>query len=130
MLLTDVVAYLLTQTAITSVVSNRIQPIPAPVDMSQYPCIVYQSPSYVPEYANNGPVGVSDTRVVYDCLAPTYLTARSLAETLAATMSSYTGTLPNGTRIFETEIANILDRWDDGSKISCSQVHIIFTYAQ
>jgi len=130
MLLTDIVAYLLTQSAITSVVDNRIQPIPAPVDLSQYPCITYQSPSYVPQYANNGPVGVSDTRVVYDCLAPSYLAARSLAETLAAALSGFSGTLTSGARIFETEIVNILDRWDDGSKISCSQVHIIFTYAE
>jgi hypothetical protein len=67
---------------------------------------------------------------VYDCLALSYLAARSLAETLAASLSGFTGTLPEGTRVFEAEIANILDRWDDGSKISCSQVHIIFTYAE
>jgi hypothetical protein len=130
MLLTDVVAYLLTQTAITSVVGESIQPIPAPVDMTLYPCVTVQSPSYVPEYANNGPVGVSNTRVVFDCLASTYLVARSLAETLAATFSAFSGTLPNGTEVREAEVVNILDRWDDGSKISCSQVHIIFTYEE
>jgi hypothetical protein len=130
MILTDVVAYLLLQDSITTVVANRIQPIPAPVDLTQYPCIVFNSPSYVPEYANNGVVGVSNTRIVFDCLAVTYLVARSLAETLAATLSAFTGTLPNGTRVFEAEVVNILDRWDDGSKISCSQVHIIFTYSE
>lgn len=130
MLLTDVVAYLLTQSSITTIVGESIQPIPAPVDLSLYPLITYQSPSYLPQNANDGPIGVSDTRVVFDCLAPTYLAARTLAETLAATLNSYTGTLPNGTRVFETQVVNILDRWDDGSKISCSTVHAIFTYSE
>lgn len=130
MLLTDVVAYILTQSAVTSLVSNRIAPIPAPVDLSEYPCITYQSPSYVPEYAGNGAVGVSETRIVFDCLASSYLPARTIAETLASTLSSYTGTLPNGTRVFETEVVNIVDRWDDGSKISCSTVHVIFTFSE
>ena len=128
MLTNGVVAYLLTQTAITAIVKQSIQPIPAPEDLSQYPLITYQSPSDVSDNANDGPVGVATSRIVFDCKALRYLDARNLALAVKAALNGYSGTLPNGTRVFLAESVNLVDRWEDGSRISCTAVHVLFQY--
>jgi len=128
MLTNGVVAYLLTQEPVTSIVNQSIQPIPAPEDLSLYPLITYQSPSDVSENANDGPVGVATSRIVFDCKALRYLDARNLALAVKAALNGYSGTLPNGTRVFLTESVNLVDRWEDGSRISCTAVHALFQY--
>jgi hypothetical protein len=128
MLTSGLVAYLLTQTSITDVVGERIQPIPAPEDLSQYPCITYQGSSDVSEDANDGPVGVAEARIIFDCLALRYLDARGLAEALKTALNGYSGALPDGTRIFRVKSANLVDRWEDGSYISCTSFHALIQY--
>jgi Protein of unknown function (DUF3168) len=128
MLTNGVVAYLLTQTAITAIVKQSIQPIPAPEDLSQYPLITYQSPSDVSDNANDGPVGVATCRIVFECKALRYLDARNLALAVKAALNGYSGTLPNGTRVFLAQSVNLVDRWEDGSRISCTAVHVLFRY--
>jgi hypothetical protein len=138
MLTNGLVTYLLAQPSITRILGSSttaIRPIPAPEDLGGYPCITYQSASYVAEYAGHGPVGVSKTRIVFDCLALRYLDARNLAQALKAALdnlceaisaaSPAATLLPDGTRIFNAEIANIVDRWDDGSRIYCVSVHLL-----
>jgi hypothetical protein len=128
MLTNGVVAYLLTLDSITSVVNRSIQPIPAPEDLSQYPLITYQSPSDVSDNANDGPVGVATSRIVFDCKALRYLDARTLALAVKAAFNGYSGTLPDGTQVFLAESVNLVDRWEDGSRISCTAVHVLFQY--
>lgn len=132
MLITDVLAYLLAQPAITDLVADRIQSIPAPVGTDQYPCITYQGASDVEEDANEGPAGVVEARIIFDCRAydrqvSAYLPARTIAETLAGILRNFSGTLPGGTEVRRIEV-NIVDGWDDGSKVSSSKVHAMFTY--
>jgi hypothetical protein len=133
MLTTGIVQYLLTQTVITDIVGDAIQPIPAPVDLSGYPCITYQQASDVPEYALQGSVGLSASRIVLDCLAPInpggYLVARTLALAVKAALSGYAGTLPDGTRIWVTEVVNVQDSYDDSAFLARSSVHAMVTYA-
>ncbi len=128
MLPDGIVAFLLTQATITAVVNNRIQPIPAPEDLSQYPLITYQSPSDVSENANDGPVGVTTMRIVFDCLAQRYLDARNLARALKLVLNGFSGTLPDGTNILLAESANLVDRFDDGSRIYCTSFHALIQY--
>jgi hypothetical protein len=45
MLTVGAAQYLLTRSAVTDIVGDSIQPIPAPVKKELYPCITYQSPS-------------------------------------------------------------------------------------
>jgi hypothetical protein len=123
-----VVTYLLTQTAVTAIVNQSIQPIPAPEDLSQYPLITYQSPSDVSDNANDGPVGVATSCIVFDCKALRYLDARNLALAVKAALNGYSGTLPDGTHVFLAEFVNLVDRWEDGSRISCTAVHVLFQY--
>ena len=128
MLTNGVVAYLLTKEPVTAIVNQSIQPIPAPEDLTQYPLITYQSPSDVSENANDGPVGVASSRIVFDCKALRYLDARNLALAVKAAFNGYSGTLPDGTHVFLAESVNLVDRWEDGSRISCTAIHVLFQY--
>ncbi len=130
MLIAGVIAYIQAQSSITSIVGERIQPVPGPEDLADYPCITYQSPSYIPEYANDGPIGVSMTRIVFDCQAQRYLDARTLAETLANLFSGYEGALPNGTKVYLATIANLVDGFSDASRLYKSTVHVLFQFAE
>jgi hypothetical protein len=33
--------------------------------------------------------------------------------------------LPDGTRVFNAETGNLIDRWQDGSRVSCTSVHLL-----
>lgn len=130
MLIAGLVAYLLTQTSVTSVVTSasgdiRIQPIPAPVDVDIAPCVTLQSPSDVSQNANDGPVGEAEARVVFDCLAPRYLDARNLALAIKLLFNSYSGTLPDGTIVESAECVNLVDRFDDGSRVLHFCAHLV-----
>ena len=128
MLTNGLVAYLLAQSSISSLVGANIQPPPAPEDLASYPCITYQSASDVSENANDGPVGVCTARIVFDCHALRYLDARNIALALKAVLNGYSGTLPDGTRVFLAESANLADRFEDGSRIYCTSFHALITY--
>jgi hypothetical protein len=128
MLIDGLVAYLLTQTSITSVVGTRIQPIPATEDFATNPGITIQGASDVSEDANDGPVGVAEARIIFDCLAPRYLVARNLALALKSVLNCYSGTLPDGTVVQHVKSANVVDRFDDGSRVSCTSYHALITY--
>lgn len=133
MLTNGLVAYLLEQSAITSIVGTAIQPIPAPADMSGYPCITYQMASDVPEYTLTGTAGLSTTRIVFDCLAPFnpggYLIARSMALAVKAALSGFEGNLPDGTKVFIAEVVNVTDNFDNDALLSRSTVHVSVVYS-
>jgi hypothetical protein len=130
MLTAGVVAYLNAQASIAEVVGDRIQPIPAPDDILAFcPGITYQSPSDVSENANDGPVGIAASRIVFDCLASRALDARNLALAVKATLNGFgPAALPDGTYVESAESVSIADRFDDGSRIYCTSVHVLFRY--
>jgi hypothetical protein len=135
MLTNGIAAHLLTQSSITSLVSGgtAIQPAPAPVDLSGYPCITYKMVSDVPEYTLTGIAGLSASRIVFDCLAPYnpggYLVARNIALAVKAALSGYQGTLPDGTKVYFAEVVNVTDNFDNETLLSRSSVHVMFTYS-
>ena len=129
-MLTDgLVALLLANGPIAAVVGARIQPIPAPDDLSQYPCIAYSSPSETSDQGGSGPAGVGKTRVVFDCLALRYLDARTLAFLVKGLLNGYTGLLPDSTHVYLCQQANMADRFLDGSRIYCTSFHALIQYA-
>jgi hypothetical protein len=122
------VAFLLNQSPITTLIGDRIQPVPAPEDLAQYPLITHQSVSDVPQDMNlDGPSGVTEMRIVLDCLAQRYVDARSLGRTVKHILNGYSGTLPDYTRIYLMR-ATLVDRFDDGSRIYCTSVHVLAQY--
>jgi hypothetical protein len=108
------------------------------------------------EYGNDGPIGVSKSRVVFDCFAQRYLDARTLALTVADALSGFgieaelasefgeggfgdggygtipgnNGILPDGTQVFLIEIVNVVDGYVDGSRIYRTSVHAMVQYAE
>ncbi len=121
--------YLLAIPAISNAVGTRIQPIPAPEDLSEYPCITMQVVSDVSGYTLTRSDGVTDSRIVFDCFAQRYLDAHNLALTVKAALTAYRGTLPDGSIVYETQIVNLVDGFVDGSRISHTAVHAVITYA-
>ena len=129
MLIEGLVSLLLANSAVSAIVGSRIQPIPAPEDPAQYPCCTYQIASDVSGYTLTGTDGLSTTRIVFDSKASRYLDARNLALAIKAALSAYRGTLPDGTVVYETQIVNLVDGFDDGSRISSTKVHAVLQYA-
>ena len=129
MLAEGLVAFLKAQPSIAAVVADRIQPPPAPeFDPALYPLITYQITTDQSELANDGPVGVAETRVIFECLAERYLDARGLALALKTLLHGYSGTLPDGTVVQLAKSANLADRFDDGSRIYCTTFQALITY--
>jgi len=130
MLTNGLVALLASNSEITSVVGSRIQPMPAPEDLTQYPCITYQTVSDVAGYTLTGIDGVANTRVIFNCFALRYLDAHSLALLMKSALAGYRGTLNDGSVVYETQVVNITDSYVDGSRIYKVSVHVVLTYAE
>lgn len=133
-MITGLITYLKSQQSL-SVLTSRIQPIPAPPDLSLYPLITYQGVSRVEGYTLTGADGVVTERWVFDCMADSnkagsYGSARQIAETLANVLDGYEGMLPDSTQVFQIQIASVIDRWDDGSKLSCTSVHALIVFSR
>lgn len=128
MITNGIVSLLLNNSTIAGIVGRSIQPIPAPEDLSDYPVIAYQVASDVSDYTLTLPTGVTTTRIVFDCLAQRYLDARNLALAVKAALTAYQGTLPDGTVVYFTEIVNLVDGFDDGSRVSRTSVHAVMQY--
>jgi hypothetical protein len=141
MLITGLVAYLLTQTSITSLIAqgNALQPIPAPVEITDtsgnplYPCVTFQMVSDAPQYTLTGTAGISTARIVFDCLAPLdpggYGVSRNIALAVKAALSGYQGTLPDGTKVWMAEVVNVLDIFSPDALLSTCSVHVLVTYS-
>lgn len=133
-LVQGLVAYLLEQSAITSVIAggNSIQPIPAPVDADLYPCITYQVVSDVPGYTLSGQDGVTHARILFSCLASygsgSYTLAHNLALAIKAALSGYSGTLPDGTVVSFTRVTNLTDMYQSDALLSASNISVLITY--
>jgi len=130
MLVEGLVALLNADSEVTTICGDRIMPIPAPDDLSQYPCVTYQVASGTTSYTFTNPTGVVDSRVVFTCIAADYGNAKTLARALMQALSGYRGTLQDGTLVYFTEIANVQDGFDDGSRLSTTAVHALVTYLE
>jgi hypothetical protein len=130
MLVQGAVALLNSTANVSAIANGNIMPIPAPADLSDYPCITYQTASDVSTYAITDPVatGITKSRIVFTCIAADYANARTLAQAVKQTLSGYRGTLSDGTQVLMTEIVNMADGFDDGSRLSTTAVHAMFTY--
>ena len=126
-----IVAKLKADPTLTTIVSGRVRPLPAPeqVDSSHYPCVTYQVASEVQSYNYDGPDNVNTMRVVFDCYSELYSEARKSALAIRDSLNGYSGTLPDGTLVFETEIATINDGWFDVARMAKSSVHVLVTYS-
>ena len=136
MITTGLTQFLNATQAITALVGNNIMPLPAPMDLSSYPCITYQVVSDIPQgFALDGRyINVTDTRINFDCLASSknsttaYTTARQIALTLKSALNGLSGALPDGTKVFSSSYQSMNDGYNDSEQLSFCSVQFTFTY--
>src|SRR5271170_5264041 len=111
MMIDGLVSLLSADATITSLVAGRIQPIPAPADDTDYPCIVFQSASYKEEYSDSGAAGIATERIIFDAMAmPTsssggFGLARSIAFAIRNVLTGFgPATLPDNTFVELIEV--------------------------
>jgi hypothetical protein len=128
MLIEGLVARLIANSAIAAIVGQRVQPEPAPEDLSLYPLITYKVASDVTTYNMQGEDGLVTCRVVFTCLGVRYGDARSTALAVKLSLSNFAGILSDGTPIDGIEIVNIADGFGDGSRVYRTAVHAMCRY--
>ena len=135
-LISGIVAYLLSQSSVTAIIAggNSIQPIPAPVQASLFPCIAYQVVSDVTDYDLAGPIGMAHARILFSCLASfgpgSYITAHNLALTIKEAFSGYMGTLPSGPQVWVAEVVNVTDGYQSDAVLSSTNGSVLLTYVE
>lgn len=122
--------YLLAQTAISDVIGDRLQPLPAPEDLSMYPCITFKEISHLGSYTNDGPTGWNQERLLYNCRASTWLQARQLRDLLKAALEPLRGQLSDGSRVFLVEVENADQFFDTGLRIHGSGLYVLVQYGE
>jgi hypothetical protein len=133
-LITGIVALLLTETAITSIIAggNSIQPIPAPVEASLFPAIVYQVVSDQDDMTLTGSAGLAHARILFSCHASfgpgSYLIAHNLGVAVKAALNGYQGFLPSGPQVFFADVPNVTDLFQSDALLSTTNVSVIFDY--
>jgi hypothetical protein len=127
------VSLLLASTPVTAIVGNAVQPLPAPVALTGYPCVIYQQVSDSPAYTLTSSEGLSTARFVFDCMAELnpggYLVAHTLALAVKAALSAFSGTLSSGDVVWFIEIVNVTESFDNASFLSRSSIHALITYS-
>jgi hypothetical protein len=132
-LASGLVAFLNTQTAVTAIVGNRIQPLPSPQVRAGFPCLIYQVVSDVPQdYTLTGTSGLTQSHILITCLEwygpGSYGVSHGLALTLKDILSGFQGTFPDGTRIFTVEVDSISDVFQSDALLSSANIHLLVTY--
>lgn len=125
--------YLRQQSALTAIIGTSqpdIAPIPAPEDLTAYPCVTYQTVSYTGEYADDGSTWVAEKRVVFNCWSTTWLQAHTIVDLIRSALSGYSGDLPDGTHVFLIEIDGEEDFFESASRLYRATVHILVQYAE
>lgn len=104
------VAYVLAQSAITTLIGTRIMPAPLRQDCV-LPAISYQFISQRDDVLHDGPQGLPDARIQLDCWADDYAGARALAEAIRTAVHAYRGTM-GSVNVQRAKVENIVDGFE------------------
>ena len=105
-----VVAYVLDQSAITALIDTRIMPAPLRQDC-EMPAISYQLISQRDDILHDGPKGLPDARVQFDCWADDYAGAKALAAAVKTAVHAYKG-LMGDVQVERARVENIVDGYE------------------
>ena len=94
------------------------------------PCIGIQVISDQPDATNNGPTGLNFRRYQFCCYAKSYVVACRVSETLRLALDGFTGTFPNGQRVYNVLRDNSLDGFDDLTNTHRKITDYIFHFAE
>jgi hypothetical protein len=114
--------FLQTNTAIQDVIptTNSIFMGLVP-ESASYPCILFFKASGMHDTTFDGPSGYVERRYQFTCLGKEdpqfpgsgYVSAQRVADVLRQQMNGLTGTLPDGTQLFNCILDNEVDIYDD-----------------
>jgi hypothetical protein len=90
----DLVAFLLGNNDIASIVGTRIFPLRVP-EGETFPCIVFQQISGPRVYSLSGPNACNYPRIQLKCWGLTYTDAKGLADTVDNLLDGFRGTMVN-----------------------------------
>jgi hypothetical protein len=111
----DLRTYLLADATLTTLVGTRMYPLKLP-QAPTMPAIIYTWISGARVHSTDGPSGLSNPRVQFDCWAQTYLEAEALLEALRKRLDGFQGTAGSSwiqAVFFETE----RDGYDDDTEL-------------
>lgn len=86
------IARLLATTGVSALVGSRVYPGSVPQGATM-PAVVVNVISGGPLYADDGEVGLDNTRVQIDCWATTYSSAKTVARAVRDSLSAFVGTV-------------------------------------
>lgn len=86
-----IIQRLLATSGVTSIVGTRVFPGAKPGGAS-LPAIVFNKISGGPIYADEGEVGLDESRIQIDCWGATYTAAKNLSRAVRGSLSGYVGT--------------------------------------
>jgi hypothetical protein len=122
---------LLTISAVTDVVAQRVYPVTAPEDLSLFPCLTIATASYVADYTADGSTGWAQKRIVIQAFSQQYSDVRTVVEAVRSNLTGMRNTtLPDGTYVFLIEIANSQDFFETESRLYRSSIHLLVQYAE
>jgi len=87
-----IIQRLLGTAGVSAIVGTRVFPGSVP-QASSLPAIVINTISGGPQYADDGEIGLDETRIQIDCWAETYSAAKLLGRQVRASLSAFVGTV-------------------------------------
>ena len=109
-------ALLQADASLSSLVGNRIHPLVLPEDCVK-PAVVYQRISTVPTITMDGPADLTTCRLQFDCYGTHYNDVKACADAVSHVLEGYTGTLPDGTYVFDIELDGMQDRYESEARL-------------
>ena len=104
------VAYVLTKTAITTLIGTRIMPSPLRQNAT-LPAITYQLISVQDDILHDGPLGLPMPRIQLDCWATSYAEAKTLGAAVKVAIHAYKGMM--GTvQVEQATVENVIDAFE------------------
>lgn len=107
-------------------VTQRVYPLRLP-DSPTLPALTYGKVSAAPEYAHDGPAGLTSERWQFSCWALTYAAARAIANEVKTHLSGYSGDM-GALEIGSIFVANEIDLYDPEPAIYHIAVDCIITH--
>ena len=107
----DVRTYLLTKSAVTSVLGTRIFPNVIPLKNTTWPCVVYGIVSQAPAHHLTGGAGYAWTRIQLDVYATGPVSRDALVEILRDELQGFSGTMGSST-VSAVKYENSLDLYE------------------
>ncbi len=118
-------------TAITNLVGTRMYPNIIPQEVA-LPALAYQRISSERSQFHDGTVFYDTARVQITIRATTYASAKSVISALKTTLSGFKGTMggAGGVTVFETNVENELDGYDQAAGHSTVRLDITALYKE